>query len=250
MLRNRGRIEMIVTAGRYFMKNKIAIFLLFCFCSVANAGSQRTLAVMYFENNSLTNKQDMDPLQKGLTDMLITELSKLEQFRVVERNELQRVLKEMELGQSGLVEESSVQEVGRLLGAQNLLLGSYMFMLDGQLRIDVRIVEVETGLTVKAEQETGKAKILHKLVNKLVVKIADNLEVSLTKADAKKLARTDNTSFEAAVYYAKGLEFEDSGDIDKAIQMYKKALSENSAFEKARNKIETLEHSGEKTVSP
>jgi len=206
----------------------------------SETAGKRTIAVLYFENNSLAKKAEMDPLSKGLADMLITEFSKIEQFQVVERSQLQQLIQEMSLGQSGMFNAGTAKQVGNLLGAKNLLLGSFMHMFDGKIRIDVRIVEVETGLTIKAEEETGKPKELYKLVTRLVAKIIKDLDVKISKADARKLGQVENKSFEAAMYYAKGLEFEDAGDFANAKKMYTKALKENNKFTKAKAKLTEL----------
>jgi len=101
-------------------------------------------------------------------------------------------------------------------------------------------VEVETGLTIKAEEETGKPKDLYKMIGKLVAKVIKDLDVKITKADAQKLGQVENTSFNAAMYYARGLEFEDAGDLANAKKMYASALKENKEFTKARLKLEEL----------
>ena len=223
--------------------NRLWLIAAFCLCFALQDGltqSGRTLAVLYFENNSLSKKAEMEPLCKGLTDMLITELGKIEQFQVVERAQLQQLLEEMKLGQSGVIDSQSAVEVGKMLGAQNMLLGSFMHMLDGKLRIDVRIVNVETGVTIKAEEVTGKPKDLYKLLQGLVVKIARNLDIKLTRTDTQRLEQVENKSFTAALFYAKGLEYEDAGDNVHAVEMYEKALQENTGFSKARERITAL----------
>ncbi len=228
------------------MKTKFLLITTLILCTVivgsvfSQTSGKRTIAILYFENNSLAKKAEMEPLSKGLADMLITEFSKIEQFQVVERSQLQQLIQEMSLGQSGMIDGSTAQQVGNLLGAKNLLLGSFMHMFDGQIRIDVRIVEVETGLTIKAEEETGKPKDLYKLVTRLVAKVIKDLDIKISKADAQKLAAVENKSFEAAMYYARGLEFEDAGDVTNAKKMYAKALKENSGFTKAKIRLQEL----------
>ena len=105
-------------------------FLVFFIVSGSNlfAASQKTLAVLYFENNSLAKRDEMEPLRKGLADMFITEFSKIDQFKVVERSRLEQLIQEMQLGQSGMLDSRTAQQVGKLLGAQNLVFGSYMNM--------------------------------------------------------------------------------------------------------------------------
>ena len=45
----------------------------------------KTLAVLYFENNSIVDKETLDPLSKGLAEMLVTDLAKISGLQVVER---------------------------------------------------------------------------------------------------------------------------------------------------------------------
>ena len=224
-----------------------ALFILFIFLlgfvvlSLGEAiAGKRTLAVLYFENNSLAKKAEMEPLRKGLADMFITEFAKIEQFQVVERSQLQQIFEEMKLGQSGMLDGNSAQKVGKLLGAQNLLLGSFMNMFDGKLRIDIRIVEVETGLTLKAEEETGSPKELYKLITQLVGKTLKDLDIKISKADVQRLSQVENTSFDAALYYAKGLEYEDANDLSNAKKMYQMALKKNEKFAKAQERLQAL----------
>lgn len=100
-----------------------------------------TVAVMYFENQGNTA---LEPLKVGLTQMLITDLQTSGQFTVVERTRLQEILDELDLGHTGKVTPATAAKVGKLLGAQYLVLGSY-FEVMGTLRMDARVVRVETG---------------------------------------------------------------------------------------------------------
>ena len=54
--------------------------------------TEKTLAVLDFENNSLFNVQENQPLSKGLAEMMITELNKIQAVRVVERQKLRSLL--------------------------------------------------------------------------------------------------------------------------------------------------------------
>ena len=204
--------------------------------------AKRTIAVMYFQNNAMMNKEAMAPLEKGLTDMLITELSKIEGLSVVERAQLQQLMGEMGLGATGAIKPETAQQMGKLLGAETLLLGSFATDMSGKkMRIDARIVETETGLTLKAEEMTDKTKSLFKMVSKLTKKIAKNLDIKITKADQKRLKEAGNESFQAAMFYSKGLDFEDEEEFEKALGMYEKALDINPDYRKAQERIDAIE---------
>ncbi len=204
--------------------------------------SKRTVAVLYFDNNSLVKKEEMEPLRKGLADMFITELSKIDQFQVVERANLQQIIEEMKLGQSGVLDNATAQRVGQMLGAKNLILGSYMLMFDGKLRIDVRLVETETGITLKADEETDLPKNLSAMVDRLVKKCLLNMNVRLNEKESRFLKQKDNQNFEAALYFARGLEYEDAKDYEKAKEMYLLALKHNPNFVRAKLRLKNLPH--------
>ena len=105
----------------------IIVLLISGFIEQAYPQSKKiTLAVLYFENNSVVDKDKMEPLSKGIADMLITELTNIKAFKVVERERLNDVIDELKLQQTGVFDQSTAQKIGKLLGAQTLLLGSFM----------------------------------------------------------------------------------------------------------------------------
>ena len=217
-----------------------AMLCLLSLRDMSYGAERQTLAVFYFENNSLMDKEMLEPLKKGLTDMLITELSRIDAFEVVERTKLQSIMEEMALGMSGVVDLATAQETGNLLGAQTILFGSFAKGFDKKIRLDVRIVETETGRTIKAEEVTDRPKKLFKMVRTLTERIARNLDVELTKADKKRMGK-GGPSFDAALYYAKGLDLHDQGVLQQALEMYQKALAADSKFEAAKQKVAEIE---------
>jgi TolB-like protein len=199
-----------------------------------------TVGVMPFANNSLADKENLEPLTKGLADMLNTELSKMGGLKLVERTSLEKVLREIGLAQAGVVDETQAQSVGKMAGAQVLLLGSFNYAFNGEIRIDARLVKVETGETIKAEEATGKREKLFQLVKKLSFKIADDLEVKLTKDEKKAVEKSDNENLDALLAFSAGLAAEDQGDVALAKQCHEKALSINKDFIRAQKKLEII----------
>ncbi|MGE5458364.1 MAG: CsgG/HfaB family protein, partial [Methanococcaceae archaeon] len=131
-----------------------------------------TVAVLYFDNNSIVDKEKLEPLSKGIAQMLITELAQIKSFKVVERERLNDLIKEQKLSLSGAVDQATIQKVGKLLGAQTLLFGSYVNFFGGKMRLDLRIVETETGLTLKAEEVTDDVEELFSMIKSISEKIA------------------------------------------------------------------------------
>lgn len=127
-----------------------------------------------------------------------------------------------------------------MLGAQNLILGSFMMMLDGKLRIDARLVEVESGKTLMAEEETGSPNDLSKMVANLVGKNIRSMNIRLSGAESQALREADNKSFDAALLFARGIDFEEKGNLAEARRCYLQALKLNPKFRRARARLLAL----------
>jgi TolB-like protein len=218
------------------MKIIIGLFLI---CSALFA-KPLTVGVPPFANNSLAEKEAMQPLSKGLADMMTTGLAKVQSLKLIERADLQKIVRELGLSMSGMVDESSLQEAGKLLGADMLLIGGFNHSFGGDLRIDARLVRVETGETVKAVEVTGSKKKLFRLVNKLSFKITRGLDLKLSKKEKKSLKRSDNQDLDALLCFSQGLDAEDQGDYALARDMYEKALRKNKKYTRARERLKIV----------
>jgi curli biogenesis system outer membrane secretion channel CsgG len=143
-------------------------------------GLKKRLAVIRFENK--VKSPYLDPSWKigeGLTEMLTSELFKTGRFIMVERAALAEIVKEQELGQTGLVRKETVAKVGELLGAQLLIAGAVTefeaqssggkggvgyrgFALNLQtnsahIAVDVRLVDASTGQILSSLNAEAKA---------------------------------------------------------------------------------------------
>ncbi len=128
---------------------RLSMSVLFLAVSLLWAPSVRAadsvkLAVMYFENQG---NPDLEMLKVGLAQMLITDLSAEKRFEVVERTRLNELLAEQDLQKTQAVDQETAVNLGRIIGARYMVLGSYFEMM-GQLRVDARVVDVETSRIV------------------------------------------------------------------------------------------------------
>ena len=85
-----------------------------------------SIAVLPFDDGSIDENWwgDYD-VGSGVSDEFVTALLNLKtkKFRVIEREQIQRVLEEQEFGASGLVDASTAAHIGKILGVQFLLMG-------------------------------------------------------------------------------------------------------------------------------
>ena len=98
---------------------------------------------------------------------------------VIERAKLDVILAEQSFGVSDLVDASSAQELGRLLGIQAFVVGSYT-VLDKNIEVSARLVDVGTGkMLAAATAKVKKDKDAQSLIEPLVSEAPLQLEASL-----------------------------------------------------------------------
>ncbi len=187
----------------------------------------KTLAILPFENNAITDPEHYEPLSKGLAAMLITDLNKSgSSLKLIERSKIEALLKEIALGQSGSVDQSTAVQVGKILGAQSIAFGSFM-VLGADVRIDVRIVKVETSELIISESIVGRSDAFMELERNLAGKIAESLRVAFQPETSSSTG-----NIEAAVYFSKGLAALDKGDRAVAEGLFHQCVALDPAYEK------------------
>ena len=185
-----------------------------------------TLAILPFENNSVTEPERFAPLSKGLSAMLTTDLKNAgTALKLIEREKIQALLKEVALSQSGSVDPSTAVQVGRMLGAQAIAFGSFM-VLGKDVRMDLRIIQVETSELIMAESIVGNADAFIDLERKLAGKIAGSLKIALQPAGT-----AGGSDINAALYFSQGLEALDRGDRAEADRLFAKAVAADPAYQ-------------------
>jgi len=195
----------------------------------------KTMAVLPFENNSVTDPERYAPLSKGLSAMLITDLKNSStSLQLIERDKIQALLKEIALGQSGSVDQSTAVRAGKILGAQSIVFGSFM-VLGNQVRMDVRIIKVETSEVIMAESIVGDSGGLINLAMDLAGKIARSMKVGFKPPQVKS-----EGDINAALYFSKGLDALDKGDKKEARRLFSKAVELDPAYKAQVDNVKGL----------
>ena len=146
----------------------------------AMAQGKIRIAVTAFENKVKTPWWGPSwKIGEGLAEMLTSELSKTGQFIVVERQALGDIVKEQELGQSGLIRGETAARTGQILGAQIVVRGAVTefeeqasgggagirfggFGAEGSVRnahvaLDIRLIDTSTGQVIASHNAAKSA---------------------------------------------------------------------------------------------
>ena len=220
---------------------RLALFGLVALTAVpANSYAQDdlpTVAVLHFSSFSLT-RGDTKDLGAALLDMVTTELGKKPIIRIVDRAQVEDLLTKQKLLVSGRIDDKEAMRVGQLLGAQYIVMGGVV-MDRTDARLDIRLVDVETGLTVRTFKERGKQDDLLDLVEVL----ADNFTKDL-KLPSKASIAEAKVPVAAVLTFSRGLDFEKRGKHGQAAKMYNKTLELSPNHAEAQKALDRVKSKG------
>ncbi|MCM2268262.1 MAG: FlgO family outer membrane protein [Elusimicrobiales bacterium] len=104
-------------------------------------GDGRTIAVAGFSYADGRASSD----GRVVAERITTELIKHGGLKVVERREIEKVLGELKLQLSGQMDQDSVKKLGKMLGADLLVIGTITALPGGKLELNARLAGVESG---------------------------------------------------------------------------------------------------------
>ena len=201
-----------------------------------------TIAVLYFQN--MSGQPRLDPYQKGLTVMLISDLSRLGSFTVIERAELQALVEELGLGQTGLVEPAGAPKIGRLLQAENLIGGAFLEDPTKRMNIGADILKVRPSKTIALDKITGDTAALLDIEKKLLHQIVAALKIKLTPQQESALDIPLSRYPAALLELFKGIDASDQEHYSEAADHYSRALKTDPDLELAKQSLAELNSLG------
>jgi len=197
-----------------------------------------TVAVLPLDQGA--GGQAYEGLGTALAGMITSDLAGAPGLTLVERARLDALLGEIELGAGAYVDPATAQKLGKGLGAEYVVLGSYS-VVGEQFVLDARLVNVEAGTVARAASAAGGIAGFVEVEKTLVGGLLDGLQVTLAE-DARKalLARAPTRDFDAFAAWGEGQAAEQAGRLDEARSAYAEALSADPAFAQASTALGAL----------
>lgn len=191
-----------------------------------------TIAILYFENKG--QRQELNPLQKGLAEMVITDLAKVKSLKVVERIRLQEMMQELNLAETDMVDQRTAPRLGKLLGAYRLVKGSFFELTGDNINIDAFVARTKTGELDVTTNISGNMQNFFRMEKDLVFKIIADLKITLTDEERESILEIPTENFFAFLQYSRGLDYEDRGLYTQAYQAYSQAATSDPNFSQAK----------------
>jgi TolB-like protein len=202
------------------------------------------IAVLPFDNAGSygQDKENFDALQKGIAGMLISELAANPGARVVERDRIQSLLEEQNLGAGGRVDPQTAARIGKLVGARYVITGTFIDFY-GDFRVDLRLVNGETGEIMKTESDRMQRDHLFDIIRSLATRLMKDVNLPPLPKNVSDQRMSRQVPTEALTYYSRALLYQDRGQKDKAVEMYNRALAVFPEYTEAQEGLQRVKTS-------
>jgi TolB-like protein/Flp pilus assembly protein TadD len=184
------------------------------------AAAEKSLAVLYFENLSRASEDEY--FRDGMTEDIITELSKVKNLKVFQRV---AVLAYRD-------KPTTAVDVGRELGAAYVLTGS-LRRAGNRLRITTQLLETRTGFPLWAEKVDRELQDVFEVQDEIAHRITEALRVALSPQEEKAIARKPTENLQAYDHYLRGRSYARRGtrsDLEVALEMFGRAIAVDPGF--------------------
>ena len=188
--------------------------------SSASSVPEKSIAVLYFEN--MNSEKDSDYFCAGITEDIITDLSKINNLKVVPRTDVLPFRNK----------EVNTRQVGEALRVNYILEGSVR-TAGNKIRITAQLINVRDGYHLWAERFDRQVEDIFDLQDEVSQKIAAALKISLTDLERQVLAKKPTDDLRAYDFYMRGRELlylKGKKNTETAIQMFENAVAIDSGF--------------------
>jgi len=195
--------------------------------SHAVATQQKSVAVLYFENQSGAKEDEY--FRDGITEDIVTELSKIAQLEIFPRSEMLAFRDK----------PATAQQVSQKLGAAYVLEGSIR-RAGNRVRITAQLVEASTRHSIWAERYDRQLEDVFAIQEEIARSIAQALRITLTPQEEKTIARKPTENPQAYDFYLRGRSYTRRENMDYALQMFEQAIQLDPNFALAHAAIAHL----------
>jgi TolB-like protein len=187
-----------------------------------------TVAVMTFRYTG--SDSAFRPLERGLAALVVTDLSRVRQLKIVERARLQALLDELQLSASGRVDVATGARSGRLVRASEVVQGQFSIGATSQLRMDATVVRATDARVTASGSNADQVDALFDVEKAVVFQLLEKLGITLTPAERIAISERPTRDLAAFLLYSRGLGAADGGDLATAAGFFRAAARRDPGF--------------------
>ncbi|HLX86123.1 MAG TPA: tetratricopeptide repeat protein [Terriglobales bacterium] len=169
------------------------------------AQRRRSIAVLGFKN--LSGNPEKSWLSTALSELMTTELSQGDQMRTIPGESVSQMRASLALPDADSYSQQTLTRIRQNLGSDDVVVGSFLPLGDGLLRLDLRLQDTAAGETLASVSEKGSESEIDSLVSKAGAELRAKLGMAALSDEQSAAVRTSLPSKpEAARLYAEGIE--------------------------------------------
>lgn len=204
-----------------FFASMILAFLVSAFLSyqyfTKNNTSSKELSIAVLPFDNLSTDDDSEIFRDGITEDILTQLSKLKDLHVISRTSVAQYKDT----------EKTVPEIAKELGVSYILEGSIRKYGDA-IRITAQLIDADTDEHIWADNYDKTLTNIFSLQTEVSEEIVDALEINLSFEELQGLASIPTQNIEAYKLFIEGRKEADKRSkesLAKSIQLYKEAIT-------------------------
>ncbi len=190
---------------------------------------ENSIAVLPFVNMSSDKEQEY--FSDGLTEDIITQLSKIKSFKVISRTSVTQYKKT----------PKTIREIGKELGVATILEGSVQRSLK-QVRITAQLINAVTDEHLWSESYDRPVDDIFTIQREVALAIASVLNTTLTKKESQQLDYVPTVNLQAYDFYMRGkflIEKRNKTDLLVARELFQQAVTKDRTFADAYSGLAT-----------
>ncbi len=171
----------------------------------SQANRRQSIAVLGFKN--VSDNPEKSWLSTAISEMLTTELSQGDQLRTIPGESVAQMKASLSLPDEDSFSQQTLARIRQNLGSDTVVMGSYVPLGNGVLRLDVRMQDAVAGVTLASVSEKGNESEIDDLVSRAGAELRSKLGVGALSLEQSALVKASlPANPEAARLYSQGLQ--------------------------------------------
>jgi len=179
-----------------------------------------SIAVLPFAD--ISPQKDQEYFCDGMTDDIITKLTKIQELKVISRTSVMRYKKT----------DKDIKEIGQELGVASILEGSIQ-KAGNDIRVNAQLINVDDGFHLWAETYDRELKNVFKIQSDLAENITSALKAKLSTEEKRGLEKKPTEDIEAYNIYLKARNFwnmRTEEGLQKSLEYFQKAIEKDPTY--------------------
>ncbi len=199
-----------------------------------------TIAVFPFRY--VGGRDDLEPLARGLSHLIVSDLGRLRIRILLERQQVQLIVDELKLAESDRVDPATAARSGRLMSAEHVIQGTLLSLPGGeQINLSATAVITTTGEVAASGAATDDLQAVFDMEKDVLRQLLSRMNIQLTPAELARLLEQPTSNLLAFLAFSEGLADEDRGDFRSAARSYRRAAAIDPNFAEAQQRASDAE---------